>query len=58
MEACAREERERFSQAQKCAAELEAKFKKLEAGEDEDEIDGLTLQRCNQLWREAKAKYR
>lgn len=58
MEACFREERDKFSQAQKYAADLEAKFRQLEAGGDEDDMDGLTLQSCNQLWREAKSKYR
>ena len=55
LETCAREERKKFSDTQKYAVELEAKYRILEAG---NEVEGLTLQTCNELWREAKTKYR
>ena len=55
LEACQRSERLKFSEAQKLAADYGAKYKLLLDGQ---EVEGLILQTCNELWREAKAKYR
>ena len=55
MGTCVREEMKKFSEAQKLAVQLEAKYHQLEAG---NEVDGLTLQTCNEEWRKAKATYR
>ena len=46
---------DKFQKAQKDALELGAKYQELVAGK---EVDGFTLETCNDLLREAKSKYR
>ena len=55
LETCARAERAKCSDAQKIAADYDSKYKQLVDGHD---VEGLTLQSCNDFLREFKAKYR